>query len=98
MTTTQEEIEAEEIDIPETEQPQGREETDLRKLTQRQPPSRGLCRRCGLNKPINRLMLCYPCWVKIVLEKSGWRQGEPHPDGCQCQGAVPGHQSLSMGN
>ena len=45
------------------------EETDLRKLSQKKPPSRGLCRRCGENKPINRLMLCYPCWVKSELEK-----------------------------
>ena len=62
------------------------EETAWRKLSQRKPPSRGLCRRCGANKPINRLMLCYPCWVKSELEKNGWREGQPHPDECRCEG------------
>lgn len=66
------------------------EETDLRKLSQKKPPSRGLCRRCGENKPINRLMLCYPCWVKTQLEERGWHEGEPHPDSCGCQG-LEGH-------
>ena len=48
------------------------DEKDIDKLKQRKPPSRGLCRRCGENKPINRLMLCYECWVKTVLEERGW--------------------------
>ncbi len=73
------------------------EEPDLRKLSQKKPPSNGLCRRCGENKPINRLMLCYPCWVKSELEKDGWHEGEPHPDSCGCQG-VGGHERQSEGN
>lgn len=73
------------------------EEKDLKKLRQRKPPKDGLCRRCGLNKPVNRLMLCYPCWVKTELEKSGWREGEPHPDSCRCEG-LSEHQRLSDGN
>ncbi|MBI3548366.1 MAG: hypothetical protein HY078_04855 [Elusimicrobia bacterium] len=74
------------------------DEKDPTKLKQRKPPSRGLCRRCGQNKPINRLMLCYPCWVKSELEdKAGWREGMPHPDWCRCEG-VDGHTRRSDGN
>ena len=82
-------------DQPVEEKPE--EETDLRKLSQKKPPSNGLCRRCGENKPINRLMLCYPCWVKSELEKDGWKEGQPHPDSCGCQG-VGGHERRSEGN
>jgi len=74
------------------------EETDLRKLSQKKPPSKGLCRRCGENKPINRLMLCYPCWVKSELEKDGWREGQPHPDSCHCEGLNGHPDRKSTGN
>lgn len=74
------------------------EEVDLDKLKQRTPPSRGICRRCGENKPINRLMLCYPCWVKTNLEERGWREGMPHPDWCQCQGLNAHGDRRSCGN
>lgn len=74
------------------------EEKDPSRIPQRQPPSRGLCRRCGRNKPVNRLLLCYPCWVKDALEKSGWREGMPHPDWCRCEGAAGPHRGLSAGN
>ena len=61
------------------------------------PPRRGPCRRCGQNKPINRLMLCYPCWVKTQLEdKAGWREGMPHPGWCGC--SLPEHARKSDGN
>jgi len=84
------------VETPAEEKPE--EEPDLRKLSQKKPPSRGLCRRCGENKPINRLMLCYPCWVKSELEKDGWREGRPHPDGCGCVG-MGAHEDLkSAGN
>lgn len=73
------------------------EEVDVTRIPQRRPPSRGLCRRCNENKPINRLMLCYPCWVKTQLEKSGWKDGEPHPDWCECVGSSA-HQRRSDGN
>lgn len=74
-----------------------REERDPSKLKQRQPPSRGLCRRCGQNKPVNRLMLCYPCWVKTELEdRFGWREGAPHPAECGCELAE--HDRKSTGN
>ena len=73
------------------------EEPDLRRLSRQKPPSRGLCRRCGENKPVNRLMLCYPCWVKTELEKHGWREGQSHPDWCGCEGSSA-HSRLSDGN
>ena len=74
------------------------EERDPSKIPQRRVPNRGLCRRCGQNKPINRLMLCYPCWVKTELEKkAGWREGMPHPDWCGCEG-IPGHVRRADGN
>jgi len=84
------------VETPPKEKPE--EETDLRKLSQKKPPSRGMCRRCGENKPINRLMLCYPCWVKSELEKDGWKEGMPHPDSCHCEG-INGHPDRkSVGN
>ena len=73
------------------------EDVDLEKLKQRTPPSRGMCRRCGENKPINRLMLCYPCWVKTNLEEQGWREGMPHPEWCQCEG-LHGHPERKSAN
>lgn len=74
-----------------------KDEKDPRRLKQRKPPGAGLCRRCGLDKPINRLMLCYPCWVKSELEGKGWTEGEPHPDWCDCEG-LKDHRRLSDGN
>jgi hypothetical protein len=69
---------------------------DLRNIPRKAPPRRGMCRRCGENKPVNRLMLCYPCWVKTNLEERGWREGMPHPDWCQC--SLGGHGRKSEGN
>lgn len=73
------------------------DEKDEDKLKQRKPPKDGICRRCGRNKPINRLMLCYPCWVKTNLEKDGWREGMPHPEHCQCEG-LKDHVRRTDGN
>ena len=73
------------------------EETDLEKLKQRKPPKDGPCKACGQDKPLNRLFLCYPCWVRAELEKRGWKPGEPHPSWCQCEG-LPGHARKSFGN
>jgi hypothetical protein len=85
-----------ETDAETTEKPA--EEVDLNRLRKPAPPKKGLCRRCGEDKPINRLMLCYPCWVKSELEKDGWREGQPHPDHCGCTG-VGGHETRkSEGN
>jgi hypothetical protein len=75
------------------------EETDPEKLKKiaRKPPKEGPCKRCGQDRPLNRLMLCYPCWVKTELEKTGWREGMPHPDWCRCEG-IKDHQRKSDGN
>jgi hypothetical protein len=84
------------VETPEEALPQ--EEVDLERLPKRAPPKKGLCRRCGEDKPINRLMLCYPCWVKVQLEKDGWKEGQPHPDHCGCEG-IGGHPGRkSVGN
>lgn len=85
-----------ELDLP-VEETQAEDEKDPAKLKQRKPPTGGLCRRCGQNKPINRLMLCYPCWVKTELEKGGWREGMPHPDWCHCEG-LKDHARRADGN
>lgn len=61
------------------------------------PPREGICKRCGENKPVNRLMLCYACWVKVELEKTGWREGMPHPDSCHCEG-LSAHTRRADGN
>ena len=62
-------------------------EDEEKRVEQRTPPRNGICRRCGKNRPINRLMLCYHCWVKTNLEdKNGWREGIPHPADCGCIG------------
>lgn len=96
-TLTETPVEEAPVDSPLSET-QDLEEKDPAKVKQRKPPERGLCRRCGEDKPINQLMLCYPCWVKTVLEeKSGWKQGEPHPDWCRCEG-LPDHTRRSDGN
>ena len=90
--------EAFELETPKDPVRKEEEEKDPSKLKQRKPPSRGLCRRCGQNKPINRLMLCYPCWVKTELEdKHGWKEGMPHPDECDCVGSTD-HVRKSDGN
>ena len=93
---TAEEIIAESApsDVEELEE---KDEKDPTKLKQRKPPSGGMCRRCGENKAINRLMLCYPCWVKSELERDGWREGMPHPDSCHCEG-LKDHSRRSDGN
>jgi hypothetical protein len=74
------------------------EEVDLNRIRKTAPPSRGLCRRCDQNKPINRMMLCYPCWVKTNLEKDGWKEGQPHPESCGCETGQGHSQQKSYGN
>jgi hypothetical protein len=88
-----------EIETEKTKQAEekAKDEKDPAKIKQRKPPKDGLCRRCGENKPINRLMLCYPCWVKSELENTGWKEGMPHPDWCRCEG-LKDHSRRSDGN
>lgn len=99
LTKTLEEelvIESPDVDAEVKELPE--EEVDLNKIRKTAPPSKGLCIRCGDNKPINRLLLCYPCWVKVELEKSGWKEGQPHPGNCGCEGLGAHAERKSTGN
>lgn len=56
------------------------------------PPTDGTCRECKRVRRLNRLRLCYPCFVELVLmdeaKKRGieWKPGEKHPDFCSCEG------------
>lgn len=70
--------------VPPEAKPDEKETPEEIKKRARKPPSDGPCKRCGQNKPINRLMLCYPCWVKTRNEERGWKEGQPHPAGCNC--------------
>lgn len=99
MVTAEELLEeiAVEKELPPPPAEEEKDEQDPAKLKQRKPPKDGPCKRCGLDKPLNRLMLCYPCWVKTNLEKDGWREGMPHPSYCQCEG-LKDHQRKSFGN
>lgn len=77
--------------------PEEKESPEDIKRRARKPPADGPCKRCGENKPINRLMLCYPCWVKVRLEERGWKEGQPHPPGCGC-GIDCAFESKTAGN
>ena len=56
------------------------------------PPEDGHCRECKRLRKLNRLKLCYPCFVELVLmdeaKKRGfeWKPGDKHPDWCGCEG------------
>jgi hypothetical protein len=56
------------------------------------PPDDGLCRECRQPRKLNRLRLCYPCFVELVImdeaKKRGheWKSGDKHPDWCSCEG------------
>lgn len=66
--------------------PTEKEDPEQVRKRARKPPKDGPCRRCGRDRPLNRLMVCYECWVKDRLEQRGWREGQPHPAGCGCAG------------
>jgi hypothetical protein len=62
----------------------------------RKPPSDGPCKGCGKNLPLNRLMLCFRCWVNKNLNDDAKARGEdflpgidPHPAWCGCE--LPEH-------
>lgn len=56
------------------------------------PPEPALCRECKRLRMLNRLRLCYPCFVELVLmdeaKRRGheWKPGDKHPDFCSCEG------------
>jgi hypothetical protein len=67
----------------------------------RKPPIEGPCKGCGLDKPLNRMMLCYKCWkAKNIMDierakGNDWIPGDPHPDWCLCDdigGCATKHQ------
>lgn len=82
--------------------PEEKESTDEIKRRARKPPADGPCKGCGQNKPLNRLMLCFKCWVEKQLldwskyTKSDWIPGDPHPTWCKCE--LPEHGGNSHGN
>jgi hypothetical protein len=56
------------------------------------PPHNGNCRECKRDRPLNRLKLCYACFVELVLmdeakkRSDPWKPGESHPKWCACEG------------
>jgi len=69
----------------------------------RRVPGGGKCVRCGEKCQVNRLKLCYRCWViiEIIQVEKGkfnrdWNEKMPHPDWCQC--TLPEHKRASTGN
>ncbi len=80
--------------------PEEKEEVDDIEKRARKPPKDGPCRGCGLDKPLNRLMLCYKCWVNKNLIDEAKARGEdfipgidPHPSTCGC--VLPDHNGRS---
>lgn len=76
---------AEVVESPVAAPPKKKEDVEDIKKRARKPPKDGPCKRCGQDRPLNRLMLCYQCWVKTVLEERGWTEGQPHPTWCGCE-------------
>ena len=60
-------------------------EEEIRKRS-RKPPSDGKCKVCQEVKPLNRHHICYACWVSDNLRRDGWKDGQPHPESCHCEG------------
>ncbi len=56
------------------------------------PPEEGPCRECKRRRRLNRLKLCYPCYVDLNIadgmKKRGqeWKTGDKHPAWCDCEG------------
>lgn len=78
--------------------PKPKEEEDDEVLLRRarKPPAEGPCRGCGKSLPLNRLMLCFRCWVNKNLDNWARAQGrdfiptvDRHPDWCRC--GLPEH-------
>lgn len=81
---------------PEKPKPEEKEDAKDIEKRARKPPADGPCKGCGQNKPINRLMLCYKCWVEKKLMDEAKARGEdfipgidPHPRSCDCD--LPDH-------
>ncbi len=78
-----------------TEKPEEKESIEDIFKRAAKPPADGPCKGCGESKPLNRLMLCFPCWVKKqILDEAkekgwDWIPGDPHPSHCGCN--LPEH-------
>lgn len=70
--------------------PEEKESVEDIERRSRKPPADGPCKGCGNDRPLNRLMLCYSCWVKKNLldwsraNGDRWIPGDAHPDWCEC--------------
>lgn len=64
--------------------PEEKESVDDIERRARKPPADGPCKGCGENRPLNRLFLCYKCWIDKMNTARGWKPGQPHPTGCGC--------------
>lgn len=76
----------------EEKKPDEKESPEDIKKRARKPPAEGPCKGCGKNLPLNRLMLCYRCWVNKNLtdaDKDFIPGIDPHPKTCQCD--LPEH-------
>lgn len=85
---------------PKDPKPEDKESAEDIKKRARKPPSEGPCKMCKQTKPLNRLLLCYPCWLKDKLHKDSggqWLPGDPHPATCGCDGPG-GCTTRSQGN
>ena len=80
----------------ETPKPEKKEDIEDIEKRARKPPADGPCKGCGQNMPLNRLMLCYKCWVNKKLMDEAKARGEefipgidPHHKSCDCE--LPDH-------
>ncbi len=76
--------------------PEEKEDIDDIEKRARKPPADGPCKGCGQNMALNRLMLCYKCWVHKNLVDEAKSRGvdfipsiDPHPWWCKC--TLPDH-------
>lgn len=85
--------------------PEEKESAEEIEKRARKPPAEGPCRGCGKNLPLNRLMLCYRCWVIKNLVDEAKSRGEDflpgidkHPSWCKCTLPEHGGKNPSGGN
>ena len=80
--------------------PDEKETIDAIKKRAKEPPSEGPCKMCKQMRMLNRLLLCYECWVKDQLHKQSggeWLPGDPHLSTCRCD-APGGCSTKNQGN
>lgn len=86
------------VEAPVKEKPKEEEKEGIKDIEKRarKPPSEGPCLGCGNNLPLNRLELCFRCWVNKNLDDWAKSQGrdfiptvDAHPAWCGC--GLPEH-------